>query len=98
LQGKLIAAGAGTATIQVDRVRQYPGGSWLDVDQREVALTVPLGTDVTGFAQLASESLRTLKKAAPVTAYTLKANATQGAIVGAPGALLLGRVTPATTG
>lgn len=98
LQGKLVAAGAGTATMQVDRVRQYPGGSWLDVDQREVELTVPLGTDVTGFAQLASENLRTLKRPARVTAYTLKANATKGAIVGAPGALLLGKVTTATTG
>jgi hypothetical protein len=29
-----------------------------------------------------------------VTAFTLKANATQAAIVGAPGELLLGRVAP----
>ena len=28
------------------RVRQYPGGRWLDVDPREVELTVPLGADV----------------------------------------------------
>ena len=94
LHGQLVAAGAGAATIQVDRVRKYPGGRWLDIDAREVELTVPLATDVDPFAQLASATLRPLKKPARVTAYTLKANATQEAIVGAPGELLLGRVTP----
>ena len=49
LHGKLVAAGAGAATLQVDRVRQYPGGRWLDIDPREVELTVPLGTDVAPF-------------------------------------------------
>jgi hypothetical protein len=93
LKGKLVAAGAGTATVAVERVRQYPGGRWLDVDQREVELTVPLGTDVAPFAQLESPTLRQLKKPASVTAYTLKANATQSAIVGAPGELLLGKVS-----
>jgi hypothetical protein len=93
LRGKLVAAGAGAATLDVDRVRQYPGGRWLDVDAREVELTVPLGTDVTGFDELAGASRRQLRKPADVTAYTLKANATRGAILGAPGALLLGRVT-----
>ena len=46
LRGKLVAAGAGAATLEVDRVRQYPGGRWLDIDAREVELTVPLGADV----------------------------------------------------
>ena len=94
LRGKLVAAGAGAATLDVDGVRRYPGGRWLDIDAREVELTVPLGTDVTGFDELAAPSRRQLRKPANVTAYTLKANATPGAIVGAPGALLLGRVAP----
>jgi hypothetical protein len=94
LHGQLVAAGAGAATLQVDRVRKYPGGAWLDVDAREVELTVPLGTDVDPFAQLASVTLRPLKKPASVTAFTMKANATRAAIVGAPGELLLGRVAP----
>ena len=98
LHGKLVAAGAGAATLDVDRVRQYPGGRWLDIDPREVELTVPLGTDVEPFDQLAGASLRPLKKPADVTAYTLKANATPGAIVGAPGALLLGRVAATPIG
>jgi len=63
------------------------------VDVREVELTVPLGTDVTGFDELGGASRRQFKKPADVTAYTLKANATPAAIVGAPGVLLLGRVT-----
>ena len=93
LRGKLVAAGAGAATLAVERVRQYPGGRWLDIDPREVELTVPLGTDVAPFAQLGSPTLRQFKKPASVTAYTLKANATQGAIVGTPGELLLARVS-----
>ena len=95
LHGKLLAAGAGTATLQVDRVRQYPGGRWLDIDAREVELTVPLGTDLTGFDEVAGASRRQFQKPANVTAYTLKANATPDAIFGAPGALLLGRVAAA---
>ena len=31
---------------QVDRVRQYPGGRWLEIDTRELELTVPLGADI----------------------------------------------------
>jgi hypothetical protein len=95
LHGQLVAAGAGAATLHIDGVRKYPGGRWLDVDAREVELTVPLGTDVDPFAQLTSATLRPLKKPAKVTAYTLKANATQAAILGAPGELLLGRLAPA---
>ena len=75
-------------------MRQYPGGRWLDVDTRAVELTVPLGTDVTPFDELNGGTFRQLKKPATVTAFTLRANATQGAIVGAPGELMLGRVAP----
>ena len=84
LRGKLIAAAPGAATLTVDRVRQYPGGRWLEIDERTVELTVPLGTELKPISQA--------RKAALVTAYTLKANTTPAAIVGAPGALLLGRV------
>jgi hypothetical protein len=95
LQGKLVAAGAGTARLEVDRVRQYPGGRWLDIDAREVELTVPLGADVApSLAQLTGPTLKTLKAAVPVSAFTLKANTTPQAILGAPGELVLGRVTP----
>ena len=96
LRGQLVAAGAGSATLEIDRVRQYPGGRWLDIDPREVELTVPLGADVApALDQLAGSTLRALKKPVAVSAFTVKANATPEAILGAPGELVLGRVTPA---
>jgi len=95
LRGNLLAAGAGAATLEVTRVRRYPGGRWLDVDPREVELTVPLGADVArSLVQLESATLRALKTPIAVSATTLKANATPEAILGAPGELVLGRVTP----
>ncbi len=96
LRGNLVAAGAGAATVEVTRVRQYPGGRWLDVDAREVELTVPLGADIApSLVQLDGATLRTLKTPIAVSASTLKANATPEAILGAPGELVLGRVSPA---
>ena len=96
LRGDLVAAGAGAATLQVTRVRQYPGGRWHDVDPREVELTVPLGADVApSLVQLGSATRRALKTPIAVSASTLKANATPEAILGAPGELVLGRVSPA---
>ena len=96
LRGYLIAAGAGAATLEIDRVRQYPGGRWLDIDAREVELTVPLGADIApALNQLAGSTLRAFKKPVAVAAFTVKANATPEAIIGAPGELVLGRVAPA---
>ena len=93
LRGSLVAAGAGAATLEVDRVRQYPGGRWLDIDSRQIELTVPLGADVApSLGSLTGSTLRTLKKPVAVAAFTMKANATPEAILGAPGELLLGRV------
>jgi hypothetical protein len=95
LRGKLIAAGAGAAMLEIDRVRQYPGGSWLDIDAREVELTVPLGADIaSSLVQLEASTLRSLKPPVAVAAFTLKANATPEAILGAPGELILGRIAP----
>ena len=94
-RGNLIAAGAGAATLEIDRVRQYPGGHWLDIDPREVELTVPLGADVApALDQLTGSTLRTLKKPVAIAAFTVKAKATPEAIAGAPGELVLGRVAP----
>ena len=95
LRGSLVSAGAGAATLQVDRVRQYPGGRWLEIDAREVELMVPLGAEIApSLVQLGGSTLRALKKPVAVSAYTLKANATPEAILGEPGALVLGRVAP----
>ena len=95
LRGSLVAAGAGMATLEVEHVRQYPGGRWLEIDARELELTVPLGADVApSLAQLDGSTLRTLKRPVAVAAQTLKANTTAAAILGEPGELLLGRVAP----
>ena len=64
LRGTLIAAGAGAATLEVDRVRQYPGGRWLEIDARDVELTVPLGAEVAPpLDQLAGSTLRDAQEA-----------------------------------
>jgi hypothetical protein len=94
LRGTLTAAGAGAATLDVHGVRQYPGGHWLDVDVRSVELVVPLGVEAApSVGRLTGSTLRALKSPLPVTAFTLKANTTTDANLGAPGALVLGRVT-----
>jgi Peptidase family M23 len=96
LRGTLLAAGAGAAILRVDRVRQYPGGRWFEIDPHDVELTVPLGADIArSLDQLTAPTMRTLKKPVSVSASTLKANTTPAAIVGAPGELVLGRVAPA---
>jgi hypothetical protein len=96
LRGNLVAAGAGAVTLEVDRVRQYPGGRWLEIDPREVELTVPLGVEVASPLDLVSgPTSRTLKTPVSVTAFTLKANTTPEAIIGAGGELVLGRLAPA---
>src|SRR5688572_21878210 len=62
LRGDLVAAGADAVTLEVDRVRQYPGGRWLEIDPREVVLTVPLGVEVEPPLDLISSPMvRTLK-------------------------------------
>jgi hypothetical protein len=94
LRGKLLAAGAGSATLRVERVRHYPGGRWLDVDPRDVELTVPRGADVArSLTHVGGLTPRVLKSPVAVSAFTLQAKATPEAILGAPGALVLGRVT-----
>ena len=72
LRGDLVSAGAGTATLDVDRVRQYPGGRWLDVDARAVELTVPLGVTVPpALGAVTASAVRKLKTRVPVAAFTV---------------------------
>jgi hypothetical protein len=92
LRGDVVAAGGGMVEMEVDAVRQYPGGRWLDVDARTVELGVPLGTEIPALQQASAAALKPVRKPKPVTAFTLKANTTAEAIVGAPGELLLARV------
>lgn len=96
LRGKLLAAGGGTMTLEVERVRHYPGGRWLEVNPRVVELAVS-GEAAAGatIARVSDERARELRTPVPVTAFTQRAKATPEAIVGAPGALTARRVVSA---
>ena len=99
LKGTLVSVTDGAVTLSVERVRRYPGGRWLLVDARPIELSVPLGTELPPrLAQLSTTSGIPRSPALPVSAFTLKANATPGAIVGAPGELLLARVSTDSQG
>jgi Peptidase family M23 len=96
LRGKLVAAGAGTVQLEVERVRHYPGGRWLDIDKREVELTVPPAALVApSLTVVSSTNLRQARAPVPVVAHTVAAKTTIDAIVGTTGALTAGRVSPA---
>lgn len=93
LRGKLLAAGGGTMTLEVERVRHYPGGRWLEVEPRTVELTVS-GAASAGatIAGVSAARPRELKQPLAVTAFTVKAKTTPEAIVGAAGSLTASRV------
>ena len=97
LRGELIAAGPGTLTLDVNRVRHYPGGRWLDIDPRSLELTMPQEALVTPALarDVSVEERRLFATPVPVLAYTTKAKTTADAILGASGALTVGRVSPA---
>ncbi len=96
LRGTLVGAGASTVALEVDRVRHYPGGSWLRVPARTVELAVPADAVIPAglLGDVAGVTRRGFKTSVPVTAFTLKAKTTTDAIVGNPGVLRLGRLAP----
>jgi hypothetical protein len=95
LRGSLVGAGAGTLTLEIAKVRQYPGGRWLDVDPREVELTVPIDAVVADeLSGIARSAYRAYRAPVPVTAYTIKAKATADSLAGSAGALQVGRISP----
>jgi Peptidase family M23 len=91
LRGKVVTRGPLALTLDVDRVRHYPGGRWLDVDPRTVTLAV--GPDKL-VSQVSPPSRRPSAVSPSVVVHTLKGRTTTAAIVGAKGALRVGRVTP----
>jgi hypothetical protein len=96
LRGNLASAGAGAVQLEVERVRHYPGGHWVDVDPRTVELSVPPEAVVApSLHVVASAAKREPKAAVPVVVHTLTAKTTLDAILGTSGALTAGRVSPA---
>ncbi|HEU0248562.1 MAG TPA: M23 family metallopeptidase [Gaiellaceae bacterium] len=95
LRGQLIAAGAGTLELQVERVRHHPGGRWLEVEPRTLELTVPPEAAVApSIGQITGAELHAFRTPVPVVARTVKAKTTVDAIVGSAGTLQVSRVAP----
>jgi hypothetical protein len=93
LRARLLALGDGIVELEVERVRHYPGGRWLDIDKRAVELAVSPDASVTpAFVTATGLATRQLRKPVPVTAFTAKAKTTTPAIVGAAGALIAARL------
>jgi hypothetical protein len=90
LRGKVVASSPVALTLDVDRVRHYPGGRWLDIDRRTVKLAVVPDKVVS---QPALPSRRPSSASASVVVYTFKGSTTNAAIVGADNALRVARVT-----
>jgi Peptidase family M23 len=95
LRGRILAAGPGALSMEVDRVRHYPGGQWLDIDKRTLELSVAGNALVAPtIARSVAVSARTAFSAPiPALAYTVRGKTTTDAIVGATGALSVGRVS-----
>ena len=95
LRGTLAAAGAGTMQLEVNRVRHYPGGRWLDIEARTLELAVPPEASIApSIGQIAGPAVRAFRRPMPVAAYTVKAKTTADAIIGSAGTLRISRVAP----
>jgi hypothetical protein len=96
LRGNLVGAGADTVELDVDRVRHYPGGQWLDIDRKAVELAIPPEAVIAPVVarEMSGQVARTTATALPVIAFTAKGRTTVDAIVGAAGALRAARVSP----
>jgi hypothetical protein len=95
LRGNLIAGGTDAVSLDVDRVRHYPGGRWLDIDRKTVELAItPEAVIAPAVArEISGQVARTTATALPVVAFTAKGRTTAEAIVGAARALSVARVS-----
>jgi Peptidase family M23 len=94
LRGKLVSAGAGTIGLEVERVRHYPGGRWLEIDKRLVELTLPPEAVITPALarRLTLDVRRPVGHPAPLVVYTTKGRTTADALMGGAGVLAVGRI------
>jgi len=93
LRGKLVAAGAGTIELEIESVRHYPGGRWLEIDTRAVELTVsPDAQLATSLGEVKGLAQRALRAPIPVAVQTVQMRTTTDAIIGAKGSLAASRV------
>ncbi len=95
LRGTLAAAGAGAVQLEVEHVRHYPGGRWLEIEPRTLELAVPPeATIAQSIGRVTGPALRAFRTPMPVAAYTVKAKTTADSIIGSAGVLRLSRVAP----
>jgi hypothetical protein len=94
LRGKLVGSGVDRVEIQVERVRHYPGGRWLDIDARSVEIALPPDALVApSLALPAAAAKRDVKTPLPVVAYTSRAKTTLPAIIGTSGTLRAAKIS-----
>lgn len=82
LTGDVVAAEGEALTLEVDRVRRYPGGQNVEQPGREVALTVPPTAQLEGAGDPAALGLGALESGTRVTIFTEPAKATLAARAG----------------
>jgi hypothetical protein len=94
LRGNLVAAGTGALRLSATNVRFYPGGKWLEIDARPLQIEVPtdpiVQDEVAGV--LVAQRLAS-SKSARVAVQTAKSRVTRDSLVGAPGTLVVSRVS-----
>ncbi len=89
MRGRLLAAADDGLRLSATHVRSYPGGSWLEIDERAVDLLYAPDL-TTGVAPRRAMPKPTTK----VAVFTAKAEVTRDALAGAPGTLTVTRLTP----
>jgi hypothetical protein len=97
LRGRVAAASGIELRVSVSSVRFYPGGRWLAIDPREIALAVSPSSTVESRVPRGTREaplgVADLAKQAYVAVYTAKAKVTRATLVGAPGTLTANRVS-----
>ena len=89
LRGRIVAASDQNLRLSATQVRAYPGGQWLEIDERPLDLFYAVDPNVVGVPR------QTVPKASSrVAVYTARAEVTRDALLGAPGVLAVSRVTP----
>jgi hypothetical protein len=92
LRGHVVSVSKDTVRLDVEHVRHYPGGRWLEIDARGVELAQEPKALAPVNGDLVISTTAGLKPGTSVLAYTPKARTTEQAILGASGALRLQRV------
>jgi Peptidase family M23 len=98
LRGALVAAGDGSLELSTTAVRWWPGGRWTEIDERPIAVAVPVGASIDGdvltLVEGAAQRFPTSRSASiALTVITAPASVTLAALRGEPSALTAARVT-----